>query len=450
MANRIRLILVFLIIITIPVKAQTTKETNKKSARQTKKPPIEAVIPTEKPMLIDSKSGIDTLTLNDRIGIRTNAADWLMLIPNIGIEFDLKNVNYNRNTLGINIRYNWQTSHTYNPGTLYNIAEARIDYRNYFRVKTIDKDSRNWKYNRHKHIWDKPFSARHKTSKHPNAMFYRGAYLAFTKYSMMLGNDGKQGTAISAGYQFGIVKPLYVFRNGHSLDLDLGVAIGVTYTSYDKYRLDRESNCYPTTGHADGQIMPMINELRCALTYRLGKTPSTSKYRWRYEVDTKYQEKHDNIHFTKVAHDIDVRNTDSIQGLIRKEFWAVYDSLLTIERANTDSLNKIKVREQKAQAALLKSQKAINRKMKKQTGNEGKAGKKENQKKQTGWKNDSIMSEKENKTEIGIKTKERESKKNKETKKDKSGSETSSNDKNQSASTEPIISATEERKEDRP
>lgn len=344
MANRIRLILVFLIIVTIPVKAQTTKETNKKSARQTKKPPIEAVIPTERPMLIDSKSGIDTLTLNDRIGIRTNAADWLMLIPNIGIEFDLKNVNYNRNTLGINIRYNWQTSHTYNPGTVYNIAEARIDYRNYFRVKTIDKDSRNWKYNRHKHIWDKPFSARHKTSKHPNAMFYRGAYLAFTKYSVMLGNDGKQGTAISAGYQFGIVKPLYVFRNGHSLDLDLGVAIGVTYTSYDKYRLDRESNCYPTTGHADGQIMPMINELRCALTYRLGKTPSTSKYRWRYEVDTKYQEKHDNIHFTKVAHDIDVRNTDSIQGLIRKEFWAVYDSLLTIERANTDSLNKIKVR----------------------------------------------------------------------------------------------------------
>ncbi len=88
--------------------------------------------------------------------------------------------------------------------------------------------------------------------------------------------------------------------------------------------------------------------------------------------------------------------------------------------------------------------------MKKQTGNEGKAGKKENQEKRTGWKNDSIMSEKEKKTEIEIKTKERENKKNKETKEDKSGSETSSNDKNQSASTEPIISATEERKEDRP
>ncbi|MBP3510905.1 MAG: DUF3575 domain-containing protein [Prevotella sp.] len=352
---RIRLIAVFTILtILTPATAQTEKET-----------PPEAYIPTERPMIVDHERHIDTLSVMDRIALRTNSTDWLLLIPNAGIEFDIRNTNYNRNTIGLNIRYNWQTSHTYKPGVVYNIAEARIGFRNYFRVKEISKDERDWNMHPHKHIWDKPFSARHKKSKHPDAVFYRGAYLAFTKYSVMFGSEGRQGTAVSAGYQFGMVKPLYVFRNGHSLDLDLGAALGVAYTSYNKYRLDRESDCYPNVGKVDGQIMPMVNELRCALVYRLGKTPGTSKYRWRYDVDVPYMNMKDSIYFARVAHKQDLHNTDSIQSMIRKDFWAVYDSLVTIERANTDSLNKIKLMEQKAQAELLKSQRAADKEKKK-------------------------------------------------------------------------------------
>lgn len=320
-------------------------------------------------MIVDHERHIDTLSVMDRIALRTNSTDWLLLTPNIGIEFDIRNTNYNRNTIGLNIKYNWQTSHTYKPGVVYNIAEARIDFRNYFRVKEMVWDSNKkeyeWNSAPHKHIWDKPFSARHKKSKHPDAVFYRGAYLAFTKYSVKFGPEGRQGNAISAGYQFGMVKPLYVFRNGHSIDLDLGAAIGITYTSYNKYRLDRESDCYPDVGKVSGQILPMVNELRCALVYRLGKTPGTSKYRWRYDVDIPYMMMKDSIHTAKVAHRQELYNTDSIQSMIRKEFWVIYDSLLVIERANTDSLNKIKLREQKAQAELLKSQKEADKEKKK-------------------------------------------------------------------------------------
>lgn len=350
---RIRLIAVFTILtILTPATAQTEKKT-----------PPEAYIPIERPMIVDHERHIDTLSVMDRIALRTNSTDWLLLIPNAGIEFDIRNTNYNRNTIGLNIRYNWQTSHTYKPGMVYNIAEARIGFRNYFRVKEIEK--KLWNTLPHKHIWDKPFSARHKRSKHPDAVFYRGAYLAFTKYSVKLGTEGRQGTAVSAGYQFGMVKPLYVFRNGHSLDLDLGAALGLAYTSYNKYRLDRESDCYPNVGKVDGQIMPVVNELRCALVYRLGKTPGTSKYRWRYDVDIPYMAMKDSIYLERVRHREDLHNTDSIQSMIRKDFWAVYDSLVTIERANTDSLNKIKLMEQKAQAELLKSQRAADKEKKK-------------------------------------------------------------------------------------
>lgn len=359
MSNIIRpFVVLVLVAVALSVAAQTVPEARKRQKRQDRKTPPEAVMPIERPMIVDNGVGVDTLALGDRFSVRTNATDWLMLIPNAGVEFDIKNVNYSRYAIGINLRYNWQTDHTYNPGMVYNIAEARIDFRNYFRVKVVDNDERYWKFNRHKHIWDKVFSARHKKSKHPDAVFYRGAYLAFTKYSLMFGSEGRQGTAVSAGYQFGIVKPLYVFRNGHSVDLDLGVALGVTYTSYDKYRLDRESNCYPVTGKVSGQVLPMVNELRCALTYRFGKTPSTSKYRWRYDVDADYQYVCDTIHTAEVRHRIDVQTTDSIQSLIRKDFWAVYDSLLVVERASADSVNRVKVLEQKAKAASLKPKKA--------------------------------------------------------------------------------------------
>lgn len=327
--------------------------------------PPEATKQIDEPMTVDRERHVDTLSVKDRLSLRTNSADWLMLIPNIGMEFDLKNTNYSRNAIGLNLRYNWQTSHTYNPGLVYNLAEVRLDFRNYFRVKEIDTGS-EWTRNPHKHIWDKVFSARHKRSKNPNAVFYRGAYLAYTKYSLMLGKEGRQGSAIGAGYQFGMVKPLYVFRNGHSLDLDLGVALGIVYTSYDKYRLDRNSNCYPKTGKVDGQILPMLNELRCALVYRLGKTAGTKKYRWRYDVDMAYQTKMDSIHDKYVQHKTDLHYTDSIQSLIRKDFYHVYDSLLKIKRAEQDTIKLMNVKKKKAEIEQKKAEKEAEKKKKKE------------------------------------------------------------------------------------
>lgn len=58
---------------------------------------------------------VDTLSVAERLSIRTNMVDWTLLVPNIGVEFDIKNENWNRWTVGLNLRNNWQTSHTFKP-----------------------------------------------------------------------------------------------------------------------------------------------------------------------------------------------------------------------------------------------------------------------------------------------------------------------------------------------
>ena len=76
--------------------------------------------------LLENRSRVDTLTLLDRIAVRTNTVDWMLLIPSIGAEFDVKPVTWNRWTVGFNVRGNPQTSHTFTHGVVFNMCEARV------------------------------------------------------------------------------------------------------------------------------------------------------------------------------------------------------------------------------------------------------------------------------------------------------------------------------------
>ena len=66
-----------------------------------------------------------TVPFKDMWSIRTNALEWLLTIPNIGVEFDLSNSIYNRNTIGVNLRYNWNTTHNYTTPMVFNVFEVR-------------------------------------------------------------------------------------------------------------------------------------------------------------------------------------------------------------------------------------------------------------------------------------------------------------------------------------
>ncbi len=281
------------------------------------------------------KSKPDTLTFADRISVRTNAFDWFLLTPNIGFEFEIGNKEYNHWAAGVNFRYNWQTKHTFNPAQVYNIAEGQFNVRYYWHQRHYYTNDERKAFYRRTFFWQRHKAAKKKVSteeeklnadkkkkrktnmrplaayspfvsdcdslegiKHPNATYYLGGYTSYTKYSiMLLSNKGYQGTAVSAGVSLGLIKPVYQFANGNSVDLDLGINAGLSFTQNDHYTLDRESNCYPLVKKNSWHIVPfpVVTEARIALIYRFGHRPVTQKYRWRYDVEAKRKHMLDSI-----------------------------------------------------------------------------------------------------------------------------------------------------------
>ena len=287
---------------------------------------------TMRAQVMDTGHKVDTLSTLERLSLRSNAVDWLLLVPNIGIEYDIFSTNWNRWSVGLNLRYNWETSHTYKPGIVYNVAEARLEVRNYYRIRVFDGKFIEPK----KHIWERVVSPRRAESKHPTTTYYRGAFIAYNNYSLKLGTEGKQGNAIIAGAMWGMIKPMYEFSNGNSLDLEFAASAGVAYAKYDTYTHDRLDDCYPVEATGKTTVLPVINELRVGFVYRFGSYPITKKYRWRYDVDLDYQERLDStIRAERNAAEAQ-HLSDSIYNAISKVFWDRYNELAKKNKEKAD------------------------------------------------------------------------------------------------------------------
>lgn len=291
---------------------------------------------------VTNKSHVDTLSLKERLTFRTNMVDWTMLVPNIGVEFDIRKENWNRWTVGLNFRGNWQTSHTFKPGLVYNIRGVRAEFRNYWRTRQVGEQ-----YPAHTGKIDRLFSCRRTTVKRPGVVWYRGAYVSYNDFSIKLTQKGYQGQAYTFGFTYGMTKPLYVFNNGSSLDLELGISAGISYARYDEYRHDRESNCYPVTKTGDPKVVlpPTVSDLRVGFVYRIGKYPLAKKYHWRYDVDEVYRELQQAIADSLDNVRRDNKLIDSLTNDARNTFWHVYDSVYTIKKHESDSLNAVKMKQ---------------------------------------------------------------------------------------------------------
>lgn len=290
----------------------------------------------------------DTLGVWERLSVSTNVVDWTLLLPNISVEYDLSSVTWNRWSVGLKVRGNWQNSHTYKPSMVYNFSEIRGEVRYYWRTRLYSKEDAQKKkeepnrkqylpFPKNTNILKKLFSCRRDTLKHPNTTYYRGAYVAYNNFSLLLAKEGKQGSSVGAGFLYGIVKPLYQFKNGNALDMDLGISGGLYFTRYDKFEHNRESNCYHrlSTGSWHLSPIPMINELRLALVYRFTKDAKhqlPERYRWRYDVDKKYREALDDSlkSWEEKAEDVrkEQERIDSIQNYFDKVFQKVYPEFL--------------------------------------------------------------------------------------------------------------------------
>lgn len=288
-----------------------------------------------KAQIFESKTGVDTLTFAERISLRTNAVDWTLLTPNLGVEFDVKSTNWNRWAVGLTLKTKWNTPATFKNRVFYNITEVRADFRNYWRTRQI-----NNKVPAHTGFIDRLFSCRRRVVKHPKTTYYRGAYMSFSDFSIKFGREGHQGKALSAGITYGIIKPLYAFRTGNTLDLDLGFDAGFVAVNSEKFIYNRADNCYTRTKQGSWKVVPfpMPTAARVGFVYRFGSYPITKKYRWRYDADAQYQYRVDSIANQRVVDAINKHNRDSVESVIYKEFWQVYDSAAVVNSAKADSM----------------------------------------------------------------------------------------------------------------
>lgn len=297
--------------------------------------------------VFETRARIDTLKWNERISLHTNAVDWALLIPNIGVEYDIRSTNWNRWAVGMSAKTKWRTNSRFKQRLFYNVSEVRFEFRNYWRTRQIDRRE----VTKHTSFIDKLFSCRRTVVKHPHTTYYRGVYASAGDYSFLVDRKGRQGKFVSGGVTYGAMYPMYVFKSGNSLDLDLGISVGLVATNMEKFRL--VDDCYERTQPGKWKVVPfpMPTEARVGLVYRLGKYPINKKYRWRYDVDMRYRERYDSIRYEIEARRQERHITDSITNKIYNDFWLEYDKEAKLNLNNA----RIAAEKQKAEAAKLKA-----------------------------------------------------------------------------------------------
>lgn len=307
------------------------------------------------------------LPMKTRWAFKTNAIDWLLLIPNATLEFDLTASPYNKMTLSLGGKWNWNTSQNYNPSWVYNLWDVRPEIRYYWRTK-----QRNWKRDEKVKVkfstWLKEdVFSKEKPKARTWRAYYVGAYINAGKYSFKLSDRGIQGITYGAGVSVGFGMPLYGYKN-HAIDLELGGSIGIAYTSYDAFTYDNQSHCYPLVpGQSKkGHFIPfpVITDLRASFVYRFVSVRDKYKKTDQAKIDArnkcaaerknrKNSEKmrRDSTNTAKkLAKELEYKNdsirkiTEKIESFTKKQQKQTADSLNRIEK---DSIASVAKREKK-------------------------------------------------------------------------------------------------------
>ena len=238
----------------------------------------------------------------------TNAVDWVVATPNLGVELDLAGNEKTRFSILMNGKYNWNTHHSIQPRIVYNLAAGNVEFRKYWRtggsvrgaMKRYTKGNRDttislplWGFRRFRR---NVLSGRTFTNPRNWRAYYVGLYAGYEKYTFSLGTDGKQGESYNFGFTGGWSVPLYPFKNGRSVDLDLGLAIGAKMTAYDKFGYDEEFGCYTYQGSKGWHIVPfpVVQDIHLSFVFRfrsIGKKVQGGAERYD-EWDMRQQEKY--------------------------------------------------------------------------------------------------------------------------------------------------------------
>ena len=309
--------------------------------------------------ILDNKPQVDTLSLGQCISFRTNMVDWSMLTPNIGLEINLGNTNWHRWALEFNAKYLWKGHHALTPPAFYHWTDLRAEVRNYWRTRNMS-DPVNRMLPMHKGFWQHLLSHRRRVAKHPKTVYYRGFYAGYTNFGFYVPHTGRQGEVMHAGMTVGMVRPMYTYKNGFSIDLELGASIGAGVIKMDKFWHNSVEDSYEVTERADGWKLipfPLITDIHAGIIYRLNKYPLEKRYKWRYEVDLKYQAMMDSINQMLAKQRFEKHYRDSVYKMIYKDYKHIYDSLAKKNKLRQDSIDKIKKHQQDSINAVVRAEK---------------------------------------------------------------------------------------------
>lgn len=214
----------------------------------------------------------DSLSAIDRFSFRTNAFEWLITIPNVGVEFDLSASPYRKTTIGLNARYNWRTYHNYSPPMVFNLSEIRPEFRKYWRP--VDKEPRDPSDTTKRTFFQwlkEDVFTNGKVNAKTGRAYYVGAYAHAGTYALKLGQVGRQGTFCGLGVSLGYGVPLYAYAKSF-IDVEFGLSLGMLMTKYESFGHNPVGNYYfryDDLGR-DWHIVPypMLTEIKVAFVYR--------------------------------------------------------------------------------------------------------------------------------------------------------------------------------------
>lgn len=211
------------------------------------------------------------------IAFSTNTLDWIIVTPNIGLDYDIVKSPYKKMSVGIDLKYRWKNDNDINPYYFYNLFNVNADFRYYWRLHPLTSWESEWlsvsKGFHHAYAVLNCYSSspKLKEGRTSKKAFYIGPKISFSQYNLKLSEKGRQGTAFGIGITGGFALPLYGYKDGSALDLDIGGSIGWVNTNYDMFVNDTESNCYPYIGSEKKTTWyPLVSEARISIVYRFG------------------------------------------------------------------------------------------------------------------------------------------------------------------------------------
>lgn len=214
-------------------------------------------------------------SLLDRFAFKTNALEWLITIPNFGVEFDLQDSEYNNMTVGLTAKYNWNTTHNFdswsqelNPGppAVFNILDIRPEFRYYYRTvkATSKKKNANNKFDIERFL-------KEKKNARPWRAHYVGAYVNYGNYALKFGQRGYQGDVFGLGASAGYALPMYEYKRGF-IDVELGFSVGLQMAVKDVFVHNPDGFVYmKVTSESKGLHLtpfPVVSEMRVAFAWR--------------------------------------------------------------------------------------------------------------------------------------------------------------------------------------